>query len=359
MPSTAIAIPGEGSPLWIHNRRFDLLFLTLSGALVFFPYLSYGLLQSLGVSEATSSLVVGLSVTLLVGGPHMYSTYLRTALEPRFRERYGLLAYLPLVLIPTLVVLGAMHNFLLLLTGFFLWASLHVTHQAQYISETYRIRAGAPVRVLDRWLDGGVILGALYTMAMYKFVSNRFALGDSVLIFPEFLKHRWVAVAFTAGYAVFFLFYVARVTGEIRRGETSWPRLLFMTMTVAMAFIVPVFDNLDVSFQGFNTWHSLQYLALTWFILGREAASGRVGNRLVQGLAGSGKAGRFYGAMIAATLSAGVIYLFLWKGLHFPQDKSYYSVTLSFLLVHYFYDHILFRDFAPLEPTSGRERVAA
>ena len=81
------------------------------------------------------------------------------------------------MLIPTLVVLGSMYAFILLLTGFFLWASLHVTHQAQYISETYRMRAGAPVRALDRWLDGAVILGALYTMAMYKFVEDRFALG--------------------------------------------------------------------------------------------------------------------------------------------------------------------------------------
>ena len=66
-----------------------MLFLTLSGVLVFFPYLSYGFLQKVGVSEGTSSLIVGLSVTILVGGPHMYSTYLRTALEPRFRKRMG------------------------------------------------------------------------------------------------------------------------------------------------------------------------------------------------------------------------------------------------------------------------------
>ena len=49
----------------------------------------------------------------------MYSTYLRTAMEPRFRRRWGFLAYLPLVLIPTLVVLGSMYAFILLLTGFF------------------------------------------------------------------------------------------------------------------------------------------------------------------------------------------------------------------------------------------------
>jgi hypothetical protein len=358
MSSTAAAARSDDS-LWINNKRFDLVFLTLSGALVFFPYLSYGLLQRLGASAATSSLIVGLSVTLLVGGPHMYSTFLRTALEPRFRARYGILAYLPLVVIPTLVILGALYAFILLLTGFFLWASLHVTHQAQYISETYRMRTGKPTRALDRWLDGAVILGSLYMMAMYKFVENRFALGDAVLFFPDFLKHRWVAVAFTVGYAAFFIFYVVKTFGEIRRGETTWPRLLFMTMTVIMAFVVPLFDNLDMSFQGFNTWHSLQYMALTWFILGRQAERGQIGSNIGRALAGKEKTKKFYFAMVGATASAGVIYLLLWKGLHFPQVKSYYVVVLSFLLVHYFYDHILFRDFEPFEPVSRRERIAA
>ena len=359
MSSRVMAGPRADSDLWIRDKRFDLLFLTLSGALVFLPYLSYGFLKKIGVSEGTSGLVVGLAVTLLVGGPHMYSTYLRTAFEPRFRKRWGFLAYLPLVVIPTLVIIGSVYAFIILLTGFFLWASLHVTHQAQYISETYRMRAGGPIRAIDRWLDGAVILGALYLMAMYKFVADKFALGDSVLFFPSFLKYRWVAIAFTVGYALFFLFYVARTLGEVRRGESSWPRLLFMTITVAMAFVVPVFDNLDISFQGFNTWHSLQYLALTWFMLGREAETGRIGSNFARAVAGPANTKKFYFSMIGATFSAAVLYLILWKGLNFPQERSYYVVVLSFLLVHYFYDHILFRDFEPLQPIRGRERLAA
>jgi hypothetical protein len=339
---------------WICNRRFDLLFLTLSGALGFFPYLSYGFLQGIGVSEGTASLIVGLTVTLLVGGPHMYSTYLRTALEPRFRERYGWLTYAPLLVIPSLVILGAFHAFVLLLTLFFFWASIHVTHQAQWISETYRRRAGAPIHPLDRWLDGAVILGSLYTMAMYKFVEGKFALGDNPLLFPPWLMRREVAVAFTIGFAAFFVFYVFRTIAEIRRGESSWPRLVFMASTVSLAFIVPIFDNLDVAFQGFNTWHSLQYLALTWFILGRSAERGDIGSNLVRNLAGEKKTGLYYGAMIGATIAAGAIYFFVWKVLGFPQDKSYYVVVLSFLLVHYFYDHILFREFRPFEPRSSR-----
>ena len=338
---------GDSGP-WIRSARFDLLFLTLSGALVFLPYLSYGLLARLGASEEAASLIVGLSVTLLVGGPHMYSTYLRTALEPRFRSQFGVWTYLPLVLIPLLVILGSMYAFLLLLTGFFFWASIHVTHQAQYISETYRRKTGRPISAIDRLLDAAVILGALYTVAMYKFVSGRFALGSSTLLFPAFLKHAWIAQGFTVGFAALFLFYVARTLREIRRGESSWPRLVFMAATVALAFIVPIFDNLDVAFQGFNTWHSLQYLALTWYILGRQAERGEIGNAFVRRLAGVSRTRSFYVSMIGATLGAGLIYLALWKGLGFSQDRSYYVVVLSFLLIHYFYDHILFREFDPL-----------
>ncbi|MEO8189655.1 MAG: hypothetical protein ABI682_04885 [Acidobacteriota bacterium] len=338
---------------WIRSRRFDLIFLTASGVLVFLPYLSYGLLRNLGSSPESASLIVGLVVTLLVGGPHMYSTYLRTALEPRFRERFGVLAYAPLVIIPTLVILGSLYSFLALLTGFFFWASLHVTHQAQYISETYRRKASSRTSPVDRWLDGAVILGALYTVAMYKFVEDRFTLGSSTLFFPQFLKHLWVARAFTVGFAALFVFYAIRTAREIRRGESNWPRLAFMATTVALAFIVPLFDNLDIAFQGFNTWHSLQYLALTWFILSRKADNGEIGSGFVQGLAGVRHTGRFYAAMIGATLISGVVYLGLWKGLGMPQVRSYYVVVLSFLLIHYFYDHILFREFGPFDRTGA------
>ena len=353
-----MAVPGgrvvgsEEGP-WIHSRKFDLVFLTLSGALVFLPYLSYGFLQRLGASSATASLIIGLGVTLLVGGPHMYSTYLRTALEPRFRARYGVLAYLPLIVIPILVVIGALHAFLFLLTFFFFWASVHVTHQAQWISETYRRKAAGRVSNLDRLLDGAVILGALYTVAMYKFVEGRFALGSNTLLFPEFLKQRWIPVAFTVGFAALFLFYVFRTVGEIRRGEASVPRLLFMAFTVALAFVIPLFDNLDVAFQGFNTWHSLQYLALTWFILSRKAARGEAQGPVTRKLAGTEHTGIFYGAMIGATVLSGAVYLLLWKGLGFPQDKSYYVVVLTFLLIHYFYDHFLFREFGAMEAEQG------
>lgn len=328
---------------WIRSRGFDLGFLTLSAVLVFLPYVSYGFLKRVGLSVATSSLVVGLAVTVLVGGPHMYSTYLRTALEPGFRRRYRWLAYLPLLVIPSLVILGSLYAFPVLLTAFFFWASVHVTHQAQYISEAYR-RKYQEVSNLDRLLDAAVILGALYTMAMFKFVRGAFVIGSQPLLFPKFLRFEWLPYAFAAGFAGLFAFYIVRTAGEIRRGVAGLPRLLFMALTISMAFIVPIFDNLDVSFQGFNTWHSLQYLALTWFILDGKAQRGEIGSAFVGKISGRAKTARYYAAMIGFTLAAGVIYLLLWRGLGFPQDQCYYVVVLSFLLIHYFYDHILFSD---------------
>lgn len=338
--------------VWIKSPAFDLGFLTLSAILVFLPYLSYGAFRRIGLSADTAALIVGLSVTVLVGGPHMYSTYLRTALEPEFRARHGWLAYLPLVLIPALVILGSVFAFPVLLTAFFFWASLHVTHQAQYISETYRRKTQA-VSNRDRFLDGAVILGALYTMAMYKFVEGRFLIGSHPLLFPGFLRVSWLPKAFALGFAALLAYYIVRTLGEIRRGVAHWPRLLFMALTVAMAFVVPIFDNLDVSFQGFNTWHSLQYLALTWFILDQKAQRREIGSDFVRKISGREKTGRYYAAMIGFTLAAGAIYLLLWKGLEFPQDQCYYVVVLSFLLIHYFYDHILFADFLSLQPQAA------
>jgi hypothetical protein len=355
MPTTVAREPGQ-SP-WLKSRGFDLGFLTLSAVLVFFPYAGYGLLQRAGISAATASLLVGLSVTLLVGGPHMYSTYLRTALEPKFRTQYGWLSYLPLVLIPMLVVLGSVYAFPVLLTVFFFWASVHVTHQAQFISEAYRRKTQAVTRI-DRILDGAVILGSLYTMAMFKFVRGEFVIGSQPLLFPRFLRHDWVPYAFAAGFAALMTFYVGRTVAEIRAGVARWPRVLFMALTIGMAFIVPLFRNLDVSFQGFNTWHSLQYLALTWFILDQRASREDIASPFVKKISGREKTGRYYGAMIGFTLGAGVIYLLLWKGIGLPQDQCYYSVVLSFLLIHYFYDHILFGDFEAL-PARTPDRLAS
>ena len=44
------------------------------------------------------------------------------------------------------------------------------------------------------------------------------------------------------------------------------PKTILISVTVIATFITPFFHELDVAFQGLNTWHSFQYLGLTWYI---------------------------------------------------------------------------------------------
>src|SRR3972149_9001110 len=151
--AAAISVPTRrsGTGLWLKDRRWDLTFISLSITLVASPsLLSLVLMQlprlvpPLAAAAGTtpddlSRNAVNLLVALLVGGPHMYSTFTRTALDVDFakRDRGFLLSSL---LIPAVVVLLAVVNLSLLLAAFFFWASIHVLHQIVFIPDLYRSR---------------------------------------------------------------------------------------------------------------------------------------------------------------------------------------------------------------------------
>ena len=115
--------------LWLHSRGWDLACLTGSGVLVVIPLILYELI-------GTSAMFVNLFIAGVIGGPHMYATFFRTALDETFRQRHPWLIGTSLV-IPVLVVVCALWHFQLLITLFFFWASVHVLHQIAYILECY------------------------------------------------------------------------------------------------------------------------------------------------------------------------------------------------------------------------------
>ena len=133
--------------LWLRNRNWDTIFMTLSVLLVPMPYMLYLIGLRLagdpsGVSTNIEPLVrnaINLVIALLVGGPHMYATFMRTALDDKFVERYPMLIRSS-IMIPIVVVSLAFLNLTLLLTVFFFWASIHVLHQVTYIVELYNHR---------------------------------------------------------------------------------------------------------------------------------------------------------------------------------------------------------------------------
>ncbi len=323
---------------WFRSRDWDLTWITGSAVLIGLPIVLFSLFQT-----DQARIVINLVVTLLIGGPHMYATATRTALEPRFRTRHKLGFAAGAILIPAAVVTLTLTNYVLLLTLFFSWASVHILHQASYIAGRYTDRGPARQQSRrSRLLDYAVIFTSLYPIGFYKMVNGTFKVGPTKLLFPEQFRS---PVIYWLAFAVFFsllLAFTIRTTREIRAGEANWPKILFIYATSIGAFLVPAFHNLDTSFQGFNTWHSFQYMGLTWHVNQLRKRQGTIGGAFVNRLMDDPTPKRFYAFTVALTLAAGLLIGAVYKFSGFTIDQSYYTIVLSFLLLHYFLDHFLF-----------------
>src|SRR3954467_1619929 len=159
--------PGAG--IWLRSSRWDLTFLILSVALVPIPLLLY---HGLGISQTAVNLVVA----GLVGGPHLYSTFTYTFMEPNYRRRHRRFLAASLAL-PVIVTTMAFVNLQVLLTVFFMWASVHVLHQITYINDCYVAKGKRLRPVGERVVDYGVVFLCLYPMATPQILDGSFQLG--------------------------------------------------------------------------------------------------------------------------------------------------------------------------------------
>jgi hypothetical protein len=168
--------PMAANSLWLRDRTWDLVFISLSAVLVAFPIATYLLanevspyinqfLRTMGSSfvwddDASRNLVNGL-IAVFIGGPHMYATYTRTAFDKEFTRKHKLVMGLSL-LIPVAVVYFGVTNFQLLLTFFFFWASVHILHQIVFIMECYDKKAARSVTPAARLIDYVVVFSSLF-----------------------------------------------------------------------------------------------------------------------------------------------------------------------------------------------------
>jgi hypothetical protein len=366
VPQTAEYIQPEG--LWLRNRNWDTLFMTLSVFLVPLPYLFYIIGVQLGVNPDVSRNAVNLAVAVLVGGPHMYATFMRTALDENFVKRYPMLIRSSII-IPIVVVSLAFLNLTLLLTIFFFWASIHVLHQVTYIVELYNRRADgrSAVALWARIVDYALILTCLFPIAALKISQRNFHIGDNDLtrVIPQFFFTEqgdvpWFFILMTSFFSIALLAFIAKTYREYKGGYIHWPKTIFIVITVAVACTMPALDNLDTAFQGLNTWHSFQYLALTFYILKLRQQSGELqaSAPLISRFANSRGSLKLYGFsffMLVGSLVLGTT-VYLVIGLVDPTrsssarfDTAYYTAILCFLWIHYYHDHFLFTDFNAVE----------
>jgi hypothetical protein len=344
----AASVASEG--VWLRSPSWDLTFLILSAALVPIPLLLY---HALGVSQTA----VNLLVAGLIGGPHLYSTFTYTFMEPNYRRRHRRFLAASLAL-PVIVTTMAFVNLQILLTVFFMWASIHVLHQITYINDCYVAKGVARRPARERVVDYGVVFLCLYPMATPQILDGSFQLGGTQLWVPAWATHGLAADLQIVGVAVlfgaFFVLWVAKSIRAWRRGTLLVPSVLLVGLTIVVGFTLPLFPNIDVAFQGFNVWHSVQYLGLVWFLMAIRKERGEIDNRFVAECNGPDRPWQFYGLAVLLTAAAGMLVLVLHAIFGVDLQRAYYIVILSTLLQHYYLDHLQFTKLGDILGTGDR-----
>src|SRR5882724_11936659 len=280
----ATAFAPRREPVWIYKPSWDLPLIIFSAALVPLPFLVAWLAQLFGWMQQQQAVdLINITVALLIGGPHLFSTVTYTFLDGNFRSRHRWYASLALLL-PVVVVYLGVYHYTILITFFFSWASLHVLHQIIYLTDCYRARSAVAEQPWSRFVDYGLIMTGLYPIGLYKLSLRQFYVGGIVLPYPDFvrgLQLPWVAGAV---FSVFLVAWIAKTVSEFQNGRGSVPKTLLIGITTMVSFFLPLGSNLDVLFQGYNTWHSFQYLFLLWLINRLRDQRGEISNPFVRGL---------------------------------------------------------------------------
>jgi hypothetical protein len=338
---TASFLPRR-EPGWIYKPSWDLPLIIFSAVLVPLPFLvAWGAQVSGWLKPRQAIDLINITVALLIGGPHLFSTVTFTFLDSRFRARHPRYLALALLLPATVIYLGVYH-YLILVTFFFSWASLHVLHQIIYLTDCYRARSSLAERKWSRYADYGLILTGLYPIGMYKLSLRQFQVGGVTLPYPDFLMPLHLPVLAGIVFSVFLVWWVAKTAEEFREGRGNVPKTLLISITTLVSFSLPLGSNLDVLFQGYNTWHSFQYLFLLWMINRLRDQRGEIDNRFVQRIVRQGSMIPYYACFLAATGFLVLVTVVVRALTPLSPDRSYFVVVLSVLLMHYYFDHFLF-----------------
>jgi hypothetical protein len=329
-------------PGWIYKPAWDLPVLIFSALLVPLPFLVAWIAHQTGVIQPQHAVdLINITVAALVGGPHLFSTATYTILDGKFRTRHPRYAAFALLL-PVLVVLLGVYQYTLLITFFFSWASLHVLHQIMYLTDCYRTRNPALEPRWARLVDYGLILTGLYPIGLYKLSLRQFHVGGVLLPYPDWLRALHLPEVAGVFFAGCLLLWIGKTVVEFREGRGSIPKTLLIAVTTVVSFFLPMGSNLDVLFQGYNTWHSFQYLFLLWLINRLRDQRGELENPLVQSLVRRDSMKLYYACFLGATAVLVVLTLFVRAITPLSADQSYFVVVLSVLLMHYYFDHFLF-----------------
>jgi len=396
-----LARPGdtarEATSGWLHSPGWDKRWIIYPALLAPLPplvyYFALWLLARYSAMDAVTRVgaaedICSLFVMVLVGGPHVWVTFTRTWLHPEFRQREKIWFFASFAVVPIVATMALSSEFTrrLLLTGFFFIASLHIIHQLSYVVRAYQDRDAARPSLRSRLIDIGAVLFPLYPVSAFRMVlgnesslafawasqwfgtetarSLRFNIGRAHPMLPDFVLSDWFWMANLAALVIALSLWSVKSVREYRRGTLQKPKFMLICGAIAVGLFCPLLPNLDSSFQGFNLWHSLQYIALTWYITRVQIKGGRKLNPFVKWLASDERSGgKYYGVAFGIVLGIiGFIMLLAlgisaWQGVgmfggagevgtlsYKPGAvlQAYYLFGFGLLLTHYFHDAFFF-----------------
>jgi hypothetical protein len=213
-----------------------------------------------------------------------------------------------------------------------------------YLTDCYRARS-AFAEEKEKWsrlIDYGVVMTALYPIGMYKMSLRLFQVGGVVLPYPDFVRPFHLPEIAGVVFAICLVAWVYKTIGEFRDHHGNIPKTLLIGITTAVSFLLPLGSNLDVLFQGYNTWHSFQYLFLLWLINRLRDQRGEIENPFVQRMVRQKSMVLYYLCFLGATGLIVVVTMLVRALTTLRADQSYFIVVLSVLLMHYYFDHFLF-----------------
>ena len=380
---------------WIYHPRWDLTFLVASCVLAFSPYLAYLLFGGnlfdsadlVGTAAYNARVFVNTLVAVFIGGPHMYATFTRTMMDPVVFNRKKTLYIVTAIAVPLFVfgmAILSYETYVWLLTIFFGMASIHALHQIMWISGAYDLSKKTKAAIISKAIDYGVVFASLYPVPVWKMVNGNFNIGPISLKINELVYGwHWLGYLVFAFFFAMVLLFIGKSVYEWRNGTLHKGKTILIFVTINVMFWMMFLPNTDTAAQGINTWHSFQYLALTWYA--HKLIEAREGKKLgfmhfwknLYKRAKTNSGGRFnvpvslvkefsaamskidkdsgwssfYLLTMALLPISSVIVIaagFLLPNLHNGApgaDEVYtYMGLLSILLIHYVHDGLLFTD---------------
>ena len=342
----AIALPAPASGRWIRDLVFDWTFLLGSTVLVFLVAALFSvkpggtnLLQVGGASEA-----LNLAIPVLLGGPHIFFSLVRTYMDVDFkREHRVLLRMSPHVVAFTMLYLTVWHHEALAVNIVLYSAVFHGAAQLGHIALRYRLKAGrGPYDAAGIALLVATFAGPLFFVS-YAVQSREFIfVGQPIFkaLAPSWLLWLSGTAAVVAG-----AYWLADTANHVLAGgRVNWREGTVLLSTQVAFWFLANLDQLDVTFQAYNAWHSLQAMGLMWLAMNAKWRGGKVRGPKQTEFCRDGAFGHTFLYGVAFSLFVGLMVLAFtnFQFANLPASPFYFIFAVTVLLNHHVIDYWLF-----------------